>query len=545
MIHPILATTILATISAGTGPGAPVAQDRPPAIVVPQSHLISPTDLSVTLDGNLADFAAIAERHESVPMPGAAAHGRDAWCDGPIPGEDGFQDCPLTDFATPYNRYMHSPINVGDAYVIYTPDSDGVIDPPSEDDSRLAIGINIANGDGDVFDTLCKLLTPPDLPEHIMVPFDSDGDGDPGRLGLGSQSRWFPMQPVIAFAEGFDSLTVYLYTCAHYPTQVGEADFKIVLLQTWSLPVDLYVEGLEPESIRTFPAVGTTCAEIAARGRDHVLYTDGRGNDDIELIVDRIDSQVALRFPGEDHRAIRHRLSNMVAAVSSAASGDRSEEDHLLVELARPLVGIEARALIRRQGGPDDWNTTIDVVQSSTVEVRLEFENTSSVPLRATVTDRLLVGPGLAASYVPGSFHATIIPAGDAEDILVTPQNAALFGLNPLFFVEAPAGFVHGILTGEARELGLLQPATFCISPPAAGDRVAVQFALQVDAVDEWCFDNGGQLRLNNVVSVEAVPADSAGNESVVDRFGRADTERESQSRSDDNRAAVVVSCGE
>lgn len=546
MIHPILATTILATISAGTGPGTPGPQNRPPAIAVPQDPLFLPADRGITLDGNLGDFAAMLERHESMLMPGAAAHQLDQVDNGPPVGADGFQDCPLTDFASPQGRYMHSPINVGDAYLVYTPDSDGLIDPPSEDDSQLAIGINIANGDGDVFDSLCKLLTPPDLPEHIMVPFDADGDGDPGRLGLGSQSRWFPMQPVIAFAEGLDAVMIYLYTCVHAPAEIaGPPDFKIVLFQTWSMPVDLYVEDLGPASIRTFPEVGATCAEIAARGRDQVMFADGRGNDDIELIIDRIDSQTALRYPHEDHRAIRYRLQNMVATVNSSASGDRSEEDQMYVQLAQPLLGIETRALVRPYEAAGDWSATIDVVQSSIVEVRLEFENTSSVPLHVTETDRLLSGTGLAVSYVPGSFHSTIAPAGGSLEFPVTPQNAAQFGLNPLFFTDGLEGFVHGMLTGEPRLLGRLPPATFCDSFPIAGGRVAVQFSLQVDAVDGWCSDRGGQLRLNNIVSAEAVPADPAISYRVVDEFGRADTERERQAHYDDNRAAVVVSCRE
>ncbi len=497
------------------------------------------------MDGNLSDFSDLLELIDATSPGAASVNQVDNWADGPAPGEDGFQDEPLDNEATPNLRFMHSPINVGDISVVYVPDSDGVIDPPSEDDSWLAVGINIANGDGDVFSDEVKLLTAPDLPQHIMVPFDADGDGDPCSIGLGASSRWHPAQPVPLFSEGLDSIMLHLFTCAE---SIGDAampaDFTITLYQHHQSPVEIDSDSLALDTIETFPRIGATCAEIAARGRDDVLFADGLGNDDIEILINRIDSQVAIRFLDADAKTIRHRLGNMVVATTSSAMGDQSHDDRVFALLNRIEPHIETRTLIREAGTPfQDWNPMIDVTDGTYVEVQVEIENTGDVALDVTLTDWLNFGDGLSAEFVPGTFHATMYPQGAEQGIAVTPPVAAGLGLNPIFFTLSASGFINGAFGGQPRRLGVLRPIETCEPDAQSGDRLTIQFIVYLEFTSEHCGDPENRSRMTNRVSVNGAVPNDVEALGAHDRFGRIDSERELSSQTEDNIARAMVSC--
>jgi len=351
-----------------------------------------------TLNGNLSDFKALVQQIENESLVACGIHQLDNVDNGPVVGADGFQDEPIDRTADPNDRFSHSPINAGDFFFIYFPDSDGVVEPASEDDSWLAVGVNIANGDGDVFDDTNKLLTNPDLPDHIMVPFDNDGDGHPGRLGVGAGSRWFPLNPVATFNEATEAINLRFFLCdGSFP------DFEIVYEQRDAGPTNLrvFIDSVEIPTaeiptrfaVDVFPPNGSTGNSIEARGLDsNTAFPDGLGNDDVEFYIENIDSKVHNEInPGMDFSTTtRLQMADMFFDLRSDSSGDLSNEDSMFTTCFLPLPALEAKKEIRCQGEDEtDWREHAMVAVSSIVDLRITVENTGNTDLNVTLFDQV------------------------------------------------------------------------------------------------------------------------------------------------------------
>jgi hypothetical protein len=271
-----------------------------------------------TMDGNLSDFKALVQQIQVQGLHAVGAHQLDNFANAVSPGPQGFCDDILNETACPPSGnlfQMYSPTNVGDLYLVYKPDSDGVVDPPSADDSWLAVGVNIANGDGDVATNgplACTARGPlplqapilpsstidPTDPSHrpwLMVPFDDDGNGDPGRLGLGPASRWYPNDPVDSFDEVKDTIVLAFRFCQTRGAQLeddrGAPDFEFYYSQQFDFPtvMQVFVKGVEIfpftnfASIQAFPPIGEAAIPVIMDGGDGFSSTQAVG-DDIQVI---------------------------------------------------------------------------------------------------------------------------------------------------------------------------------------------------------------------------------------------------------------------
>lgn len=503
------------------------------------------------LDGNLADFKALVGFVEQGDLIGCAINQLDNVANGPPVGTDGFQDEPLQDDATPQNRFMHSPINVGNIIFVYFPDSDGVITPVTEDDSWLGVGVNIANGDGDVFDTLNKLLSPPDLPANIMVPFDSDGNGDPCTLGLGADSRWFPQQPVLTYDESIEALNLTFKLCATGPGSLTNPEFEVSYLQRHQQNTSVTTFGLDPAQFSIFPPVDSTCESIRLRGLDgNTTFPDGLGNDDVEIIIDRIDSQVAALFPGDDYLSVtRYRLANLGMTLRSDATADLSNEDSMYTICRLDIPEIEVTKQVRCVGDGDDaWRDSAEATPGAELEFRIEVANAGNVPLAVTLDDTMeaLAAAGLAIDQA--SLLATLFRPADGPGVAITPANAASFGLSATFFTPTPAGFLGGVIAGEPRFLGNLQETDTCSDPELVvlGDRVVLTFRGEVTAPSDFCANPPTSPDLRNSISAIGdpdIPAVPDGDEVHDNAGGDPDTPREKLNGGDDNVVTADVLC--
>lgn len=516
------------------------------------------------MDGNLADFKALVNYIHENGAVACAVNQIDNIANGPAVGIDGFQDEPLENDASPVVplRFMHSPINVGNFIFIYYPDSDGLITPPEEDDSWLAVGVNIANGDGDVcIDNpmtpgnecpgITKLTTPPDLPANIMVPFDSDGNGDPCVLGLGAGSRWLPQNPVLTFDEAIEGITLAFKLCATDLGSLSMPEFQAEYLQRYLNPTDLNLVGLAPEHFELFPPMGSTCESIRLRGLDHnTTFPDGLGNDDIEIIINKIDSQVAALFPDEEYISVtRYRLAQLGMTLRSDSTGDLSNEDSMLTICNLDLPQIEVKKQVRCEGDADDaWREDADVVSGSTVEFRIEVANAGNVPLTVTLHDTLEELSSAELSLNLASLQATLFRPADGPGVAINFGNANDFGLNPNFFSQSPEGFLGGIIAGEPRSIGRLNPTEVCADSTnyVLGDRVVLTFSATVNAPPAFCGEPATEVDIRN--SIMAIgdpdfPPTTNGNE-VIDMAGPpSDTPRERLRGGDDNVVTVNVLC--
>lgn len=514
------------------------------------------------MDGNLADFKALALFIQQEGVNACAVNQLDNFANGPAVGPDGFQDEPLQDDATPQFRFMHSPINAGNFIFIYYPDTDGLIVPADEDDSWLGVGVNIANGDGDVcIDNpgtptneclgITKLTSPPDLPANIMVPFDSDGNGDPCVLGTGAASRWAPSNPVLTFDEAVEGITLAFKLCALDPGDLASPEFTAQYLQSQGNPTALSLFGLDPANFELFPPMNSTCESIRLRGLDgDTVYPDGLGNDDIEIIINNIDTQVAALFPGEDYISVtRYRLAQLGMTLRSDSTGDLSNEDSMFTLCSLDIPEIEITKQVRCEGDADDqWRDSADIAPGSVVEFRVEVANAGNVPLSVTLSDTLQELNNANLDIDLSSLEATLFRPADGPGVAINPANAGTFGLSPIFFTAAPAGFLGGIVAGEPRFLGLMNPTEVCLDNDdfVLGDRLVLTFSATSSVGTSFCSQQPVDIDIRNSISATGdpdSPPELDGDE-VVDMAGGApDTPRERLRGGDDNVVTINVLC--
>lgn len=530
-----------------------------------------------TTNGNLSDFKAAIAAINGGGVNAAGVNMVDNIGNGANQGTQGFDDEPIQDDATPQSRFMHSPINVGDFFFIYSPDSDGVIFPPAQDDSWLAVAANIANGDGDVCVdnpgtpvdecagfSATKLTQHPDLPCNIMVPFDTDGNGNPCVLGTGANSRWCESmtgcspynpslpcpQPVLTFDEANDAVNLAFFLCATSVGDLSGPDVSLILQQQGQGPVSLVTDPPGLANIQSMPAVGDTCAVITARGLDNnKAFPDGLGNDDIEIIINRIDSQVNALFPGEDYRAVtRFRLANLGMTLRSDASGDLSNEDSMFALISLPINEIEVKKQIRCPG-QTSFSDFVDVPPGGVAEFRIEVENTGNSDLVVELEDLLsgAITPNL------GTMVVTLFrPSNNPVGTVINFGNAGVQNppFNPAFFGPANNQFLIDMQSGVRRCLGVLQGVDVCSDPfnPQLGDRVVITFTGTVNSTGNFCnttIDFTNTILACGDPDVGVGPCSTnpnSGNE-IYDRPNMVDTPRESASGADDNVVRGNVFC--
>lgn len=257
-----------------------------------------------TMDGNLSDFKALVQQIQSQGLHAVGIYQLDNYANAVPVGPQGFCDEPLNDTASPsipIALRMYSPVNVGDFYWIYKPDSDGIIDPNlgGVDDSWMAVGINIANGDGDVAqpDQCGRPEGPPILPSWIMVPFDCDGNGEPGKLGFNAQCRWFPDSniPVDSFDEVKDAIDLAFRFCQSREELLEDdraaPEFEFYYSQQYDLPTEMHVfiKGIDIPvgnfgTIQAFPPIHEPNIPVIMDGGDGICSSAAVG-DDVQFIT--------------------------------------------------------------------------------------------------------------------------------------------------------------------------------------------------------------------------------------------------------------------
>lgn len=520
-----------------------------------------------TMDGNLSDMKALVVFIQN-PANGARAFAKDqldnitnSGC-APDTGVDGFQDEPLEAEATPNGRHMHSPINVGNAILIYVPDSDGIVLPASEDDSWLAMGVNISNGDGDVCiddpGTLpdecagnCKLTTSPDLPLNLMVPFDADGNGNPCTLGTGVNSRWFPDPPALTFDENSEAITFEFFLCVEDPADLvfDKPVFDVVYQQRFSFATQLLINGIDPALVQIFPPPGSTCAQIRDRALQNPppVFPDGLRNNDFEVLINKVDSQVTTMLGVDYLSDARFRLAELGVTIRSDGSADLSNEDSMFITTGIRQPEIELTKEVRCSGeGDNAWRESVTTVPGATIQYKIEVENSGNVPLTVTLTDVLNDVLPVTANVDLNSLQATLFRPSDGAGVAITPANAAAFGLNPNFFTPGPPGFLAGVAADEARLLGNLDAVGACEDDgPSLGDRVVLVFSVIIGDPDDLCDAPQITVDIINSISAVGVPVFPEVGDSAQDIADVIDTTRESLQDFDDNVVTTNVLCRE
>ncbi|MCG3127762.1 MAG: hypothetical protein CHACPFDD_02634 [Phycisphaerae bacterium] len=488
----------------------------------------------VVLDGNLSDFKALLN---DPPLGHVVVWALDTKFDPGNPGADGFQDEPIAAASNPNARLQHSPINIGDFYVVYKPDTDGDL---SFDDSFIAFGVNICNGDfsavagrKDAFAAAPKLLTPPDLPDetalkpvpHVMVPFDADGDGDPSRtFTTNPENRWGPLnQPLFSENNTTEDYEVDLFVCLpdNIPFENAIADLIFAQSQRSTFNTEIIARnrfGDNLTGVTVFPPTGSTTTEIRDRGRDGIkAFPDGFGNDDVEFLVAEIDSKVAIVFPGETFEQRVSRMFNLAVQLRGGSTSGDGTEDFARVSVHVPE--IEVFKEVRCVGGDGIWRRSVDALPDSTVEFRITVKNTGSLDLAVDLQDKIQAVLPATLTPINGTLQVKLFRPSDTGGAgqTIDFSNAGGFNFNPAFFGASGNQFLVDVVNGTRRCLGVLLGSTCIddngddITEVILGDRVEVTFQAKVcvgpanDCLrDDETFCNGPKFLIDGLNSVSA-----------------------------------------
>ena len=559
----------------------------------------------VTADGILDDEVLLVLDVDGDGIPdvlqgrkGYAGFWLDNIDNGTFPvGPDGFRDAGLRNPDVPDDALctnglqcadadfgdlsVRSSLNTGKLTVIYLPDSDGFIDPGDAeltDDSFLYVGMDIFNGDarrippggsgspdvdyhdldfvdtvplGDICEDGVADFDGDGAPDFRGVPFDVDGDGNPQNVG-----RWDPLPectPQVLLADDDpESYSLILRVCSDLQLVlrgiearasgefVGELSLTVARNQTQIVrETDFLGNGVAAEWIETFP-------DPTDPDFDETTEVAGLGPRDVEFIIRHVDTVVDGAFPDVDYALDRLRLAHGRLSTFSDADGDSASEDRVIAAWFVEFPQIETTKHVRCEGDPA-WLTSVRAVPGSTLEFKIEVENTGNVPLGVTLTDALTSFGAAGFTIDQASLSATLFRPADGTGIPIDTGNAADYGLNPTFFAPVPAGFLGGVATGEPRYAGVLHPADVCGDIPVLGDRLELVFTADVDAPPDLCQVASTPVDVENAINATGdpdVPPVEDGDE-VIDASGAVDTPRELAQGSDDNVVTVDVLCRE
>lgn len=564
------------------------------------------------------------------------------------PQEDGFRDAGLRDPNVPLEPgctsdacqevgeggpSIRSPLNTGHLVVVYIPDSDGIIDAndrEATDDSVLYVGFDIFNGCpfppnnvlGDVTDpmpdgfssyridihniveplvsSLCNDGVPDfnadGVPELFGVPFDVDGNGEPVNTDSDQHDQRFPEGCPPQFAAVETALEIYRLVLFS-----GVASGEL-FPPLGKCVTEMAVEAAPNQSIRkatdrssfefcskalgvaipagwidTFPMEGPA-------GATQALIDLPR---DVEFVVRHVDSIVDMRFPDTDFSQNRLRLGCGGVRSFSDSQGDSAGEDAITAIWSLQFAELEATKQIRCEGEDDQaWRETVEVLPGTTVEFKIEVENTGNVPLFVTLDDVLesLCMDGLEVVPVgcesgapapgPTSLLVTLnSPSRGIVDRPITFANSVAQPANPNacenpidafncnnfspgFFLPFDDKFLCDARSGLQSPMALLNGVDICTDPdnPVLGDTVTIQFkAILREPVDaDFCESCGrevvdarnaitaiGDPELPDDVSNPPPPSEGA----VFDVAGVIDTPRETALGHDNNVVTADVLC--
>ncbi len=483
-------------------------------------------------------------------------------------------------------KTIKTPFNHGKVAFIYLPDSTG--DPTDgEDDSVLYVGVDICNGDGGTdsngqwrrsvsglwqglptvwridyelngvmlggipITEECDYGLParsgPQYPQcpynpnlnNMMVPFDTDGDGNPGAMTRFSVLlRDAPESGAPAAAAGQEAPTAAPSTAD--PRSFNEADYKYYTVQVytcgWGQPTGSQTPNGEMENrylgkleltmntpgqpaglVRRFVGGTISPAQVVSHPFDNMdmgqiqaagaACCNGLSNTlDVEYVIHEIDTALntyGLTNYGTGWSINRLRLSGGYLWVKSGTTADDGSEDLSHTQL--PVVpGLEVKKEVRCLGeGDDAWRTHVEVLPGATLEFRVTVQNVGNTVLSTWLTDILdqytpgndtvlTVQPGLQAWLCRPGSEPCAAPPNLASCISITQANAETYGLNQFFFIPTPAAagsFLHGVANKQQRYLGRLNGVDICSNPdvPTFGDTVVLIFRATVDAADDFC----------------------------------------------------------
>lgn len=524
---------------------------------------------------------------------------------------------------------VRSSLNTGKLTIIYLADSDGIIgqcsgassnpgDPCTKDadcpggactvdlaadDSLFYVGLDIYNGDprdvgnpagvedvdyhhidfvdtvpfGDICQDGVADFDSNGIPDFIAVPFDVDGDGQPLATTRWDAQPTQPCQPddVAEVDLSGEQYRVFLYLCAplqeeldsnpntQLPANIGQL---FVSLEDGSPVVD------SGKSSNLVLPAGTSLGDFfQSYPNDGVNVSQIQG--DIEFVVRRVDTLIHAQcgrgtFPPVnctgDFALDRLQFARGGVRTMSDSDADGSDEDFITATWFAPIPEIEVTKKVRCEG-ETEWDTTVEGLPGSTIEFKIEVENTGNVELAVCLED-LLEEVG-TASVTPVDDSLTVMlhrPSG-GPGVPLDFINAAGFGLNRDFFgdplIPGDQGFLDH-LDGACSYLGVLRGVDVCDEPanPVLGDRVVITFQATVDETVVSCDPTPPPVDVKNSVTAIGdpdLPPGTAllppdGNETrdvhgivVGDTVNGVDTNRENAPNQgfDDNVVSINILC--
>ncbi|MGD2109903.1 MAG: hypothetical protein PVI86_10980, partial [Phycisphaerae bacterium] len=413
-------------------------------------------------------------------------------------------------------------------------------------------------------------------PDFIGVPFDVDANGNPFTATRWDFQPGDPCQPddVAELDLSDEQYRLLLYLC---PPSLEILDGD----ENAQLPANigqLFIEALNGEGT---VSSGKSSNLVLPSGTVLENFFSSYPNDgldvtavtgDVEFLVEHVDSLIHAQcgrpgFPAVDcagdFALDRFQFAQGGVRTMSDADADGSDEDFITATWFAPIPEIEVTKEVRCVG-ETTWKKTEEVMAGSTVEFKIEVENTGNVDLAVCLED-VLEGLGPASvTPVDDSLRMTLFRPSDGAATPVDFDSALGFGLNPDFFgdplIPADQGFLDD-LDGTCSYLGVLHGVSVCDDPadPVLGDRVVITFQATVDATFDSCCDPAPTaLDVRNRVTAigdpdippgdELLPPDNDETEDVYgvtvnDPANGVDTRRETIQGFDDNVVTIDLKC--
>ncbi len=456
-------------------------------------------------------------------------------------------------------QIVRSALNTGKLTIIYLADSDGVIgqcsgassnpgDPCTKDadcpggacttdlaadDSLFYVGLDIYNGDrrdvgnpagvedvdfhhidfvdtvpvGDICQDGVADFDSNGVPDFIAVPFDVDGDGEPMVATRWNVQPTQPCQPddVAEVDLSGEQYRVYLYLCAplpeeldtdpsaQLPANIGQLFLRVTdgsAIVAFGKSSNLVLPGGTSASdfFASYPADGDSVSTIAG---------------DVEFLVRHADTLIHAQcgrgtFPPVNctgnYALDRFQFARGGIRTMSDADADGSDEDWVTATWLAPLPEIEVGKFVRCEGD-SEWHKSVEGFPGSTLEFKIEVENTGNVDLAVCLEDVLEELVPADVTPDPSSLRGELCRPADGPCVPINPASPP-DGVNQTFFIPSPLGFLGAVADGTSCEpgesrnyLGVLRRVDVCTDAenPILGDKVVITFVATVDDAFDAC----------------------------------------------------------